>query len=220
LGVHMERQGSKATDVITLFLCGDVMTGRGIDQVLPHPGDPELHESYLHSARGYVDLAQQKNGPFPIPVDFAYVWGEALAELERQAPDARIVNLETAVTQSRRYWHGKGIHYRMHPMNISCLAAAKIDCCVLTNNHVLDWGYAGLEETLATLKSHGIKTTGAGANHAHAEAPAILDRGGRGRVVVFGFGTESSGIPGEWAATETAAGVNLVRDLSHRRRST
>ena len=23
---------------ITLFLCGDVMTGRGVDQVLPHPG--------------------------------------------------------------------------------------------------------------------------------------------------------------------------------------
>jgi hypothetical protein len=29
---------------ITLFLCGDVMTGRAIDQVLPHPGDPRLHE--------------------------------------------------------------------------------------------------------------------------------------------------------------------------------
>jgi poly-gamma-glutamate synthesis protein (capsule biosynthesis protein) len=23
---------------VTLFLCGDVMLGRGIDQVLPHPG--------------------------------------------------------------------------------------------------------------------------------------------------------------------------------------
>jgi poly-gamma-glutamate capsule biosynthesis protein CapA/YwtB (metallophosphatase superfamily) len=26
---------------VTLFLCGDVMTGRGIDQILPHPA--ELH---------------------------------------------------------------------------------------------------------------------------------------------------------------------------------
>ena len=33
---------SKAT--ITLFLCGEVMTGRAIDQVLAHPGDPRLHE--------------------------------------------------------------------------------------------------------------------------------------------------------------------------------
>ena len=28
------------TDLIRLFLCGDVMTGRGIDEVLPHPNDP------------------------------------------------------------------------------------------------------------------------------------------------------------------------------------
>ena len=37
---------SQATedDAITLFLCGDVMTGRGIDQVLPHPADPSLYE--------------------------------------------------------------------------------------------------------------------------------------------------------------------------------
>jgi hypothetical protein len=35
---------------IRLFLCGDVMTGRAIDRVLPHPGDPRLHESHVHSA--------------------------------------------------------------------------------------------------------------------------------------------------------------------------
>lgn len=27
---------------LTIFLCGDMMTGRGVDQVLPHPGDPTL----------------------------------------------------------------------------------------------------------------------------------------------------------------------------------
>lgn len=200
--------------MISLFLCGDVMTGRGIDQVLPHPGNPTLHESYVKSARGYVDIAQAANGPFSIPVDFAYVWGDALAELERVAPDARIVNLETAVTRSDAYWRGKGIHYRMHPANTPCLTAAKIDCCVLANNHVLDWQRAGLEETLATLKSHGIKTAGAGANRTQAEAPALVELGGRGRVVAFGFGAESSGIPRAWVATDTAAGVNLLRDLS------
>ena len=40
-----------------LFLCGDVMTARGIDQVLPHPSDPVLHEGYVDSALGYVRLA-------------------------------------------------------------------------------------------------------------------------------------------------------------------
>ena len=42
-----------------MFLCGDVMTGRGIDQVLPHPGDPRIREFYMKSARGYVELAEK-----------------------------------------------------------------------------------------------------------------------------------------------------------------
>lgn len=200
--------------MIKLFLCGDVMTGRGIDQVLPHPSGPELYEPYLRSARRYVEIAQRANGSFPIPVGFEYVWGDALTELEREAPDARIVNLETAVTRSEYYWREKGIHYRMHPLNAPCLSAAKIDCCVLANNHMLDWERAGLDETLATLKSCGIETAGAGANRARAESPAIVDLDERGRVVVFGFGTPSGGIPGDWAAGDKASGVNLLADLS------
>lgn len=39
---------------VTLFLCGDVMTGRGVDQILVHPGAPEIHESYLYDARDLV----------------------------------------------------------------------------------------------------------------------------------------------------------------------
>ena len=35
-----------------LFLCGDVMTGRGIDQVLPHPCDPALYEDYAEIGNG------------------------------------------------------------------------------------------------------------------------------------------------------------------------
>ena len=48
---------------VTLFLCGDVMTGRGIDQALPHPSDSRIHERTLKSALGYVQLAEAANGP-------------------------------------------------------------------------------------------------------------------------------------------------------------
>ena len=78
---------------MTLFLCGDVMTARGIDQVLPHPGDPALHEPYLKSARAYVRLAEKAHGTIPRPVAFDYVWGDALGEWGRVRPDVRIVNL-------------------------------------------------------------------------------------------------------------------------------
>ena len=195
-----------------LFLCGDVMTGRGIDQVLPHPGDPALHEGYAVSALDYVALAEKAHGPIPRPAGFAYVWGDALAEWARFAPDLRIANLETAVTTSDDWQRSKGIHYRMHPGNLPCLTAARIDCCVLANNHVLDWGQAGLAETLASLRAAHLRVAGAGGDRAEAEAPAALTTAS-GRVLVFAFGTESSGIPPDWAAAEGRPGVNLLADF-------
>lgn len=198
---------------ITLFLGGDVMTGRGIDQVLPHPVDPRIHEPYVKSAMEYVELAERANGPIPRPVDFAYVWGDALEVLDRARPDARIVNLETSVTTSDDYFP-KGINYRMNPRNVPCLNAAGIDCCGLANNHVLDWGPGGLAETLETLAEAGIETAGAGGAVERAQAPAILEVAGKGRVIVFSFGASSSGIPRQWAAREDRPGVDLLDDLS------
>jgi len=203
-----------ANGTVTLFLCGDVMTGRGIDQILPHPSDPRLFEPYMHSALGYVKLAEDVSGPLPKPVDFAYVWGEALAELGRVRPDARIVNLETAVTSSDDAWPRKGINYRMHPANARCLAAAGIGCCVLANNHVLDWGVRGLEETLDTVHAVGVRTAGAGRDAAEAAAPAVIGISGGRRVLVFAFGMESSGVPPEWAAGQRKPGVCMLPDLS------
>jgi poly-gamma-glutamate synthesis protein (capsule biosynthesis protein) len=200
---------------VTLFLCGDVMTGRGIDQILPHPSAPHLFEPSLRSALGYVELAAEASGPIPRPADFAYVWGDALAELARIRPAARIVNLETAVTVAEDPWPGKGIHYRMHPANVPCLTAAGIDCCALANNHVLDWGAAGLTETLETLHRAGIHTAGAGRDAAEAAAPGILPLA-TGRVLVFAFATEDSGVPRAWAAGPGRPGVNRLEDLSPR----
>ena len=199
---------------IMLFLCGDVMTGRGIDQVLPYPCDPQLHEPFVISAETYVALAEEANGPIPRPVDFDYIWGDALDELELAAPDVRLINLETAVTRSDDYWPGKGINYRMSPDNVACITAARIDCCALANNHVLDWGYAGLSETLGSLGKAGIKSAGAGPDVETAQAPAVIELPGKGRVIVFSLGSESSGIPRQWAASDKKPGVNLLKDFS------
>jgi poly-gamma-glutamate capsule biosynthesis protein CapA/YwtB (metallophosphatase superfamily) len=197
----------------TLFLCGDVMLGRGIDQVLPHPGDPDLHEPYVRSATTYVELAEKAHGPIPRAVDYAYVWGDALDTLRRLEPAARIINLETSVTESEDLLP-KGINYRMSPANARVLAAAHVDCCVLANNHVLDWGLTGLLDTLETLERLGIRTAGAGRDAASAAAPAILHARGGARVLVFGFGAVSSGIPPAWAAERNKPGVDLLQNLS------
>jgi len=131
---------------IRLFLCGDVMTGRGIDQVLPHPNDPTLHEPYINDARCYVKLAESFNGEIPRPVEFDYICGDALVELDRAGVDLRIVNLETSITSSENYWRDKEIHYRMHPRNIDCIGVACIDCCCLANNHILDCSFGQIPD--------------------------------------------------------------------------
>lgn len=194
---------------LSCFLSGDVMLGRGLDQALLHPGAPVLHEGYVRDARHYVELAEQVAGPISRPLDYRDPWGVALEILERLAPDARIINLETAVTTSTHAWPGKGVHYRMHPHNLPAITAAGVDVCVLANNHVLDWGREGLAETLDTLEGGGLKTAGAGRDLRAAQAPAVVERAS-GRILVFGMGSLSSGIPWDWGAGAERPGVHLV----------
>lgn len=199
--------------MVTLFLGGDVMTGRGVDQILPCPSLPELREPHVRDARMYVELAEQASGPISRCVHPGYIWGDGLGELDHVTTGARIVNLETSVTRSDDAWEGKGINYRMHPANVACLIAARIDVTALANNHVLDYGYAGLEETLDSLAAAGVQTAGAGRTVAEARRPAVVNLPSC-RVIVFSFGTATSGIPPSWAATEARPGVDLLPDLS------
>lgn len=187
------------------------MTGRGIDQVLPHPGNPRLHEPFVDDARVYAELAAARSGKFGRPVSFEELWGDALPVLH--AADLRIANLETAICADGAPWPDKGIHYRMNPRNIGCLAAARFDCCTLANNHVLDWGRAGLAETLAALGRARIAAAGAGRHLTEAAGPAVLDVPRRGRVLVAAVGSPTSGILPDWAADTTRSGVNFLERL-------
>jgi poly-gamma-glutamate synthesis protein (capsule biosynthesis protein) len=205
---------SAAANTMTLFLCGDVMTGRGIDQILPHPSAPQLYEPYVSSAYEYVELAERAHGRIAKPPGFSYIWGDTLAELERRRPVVRVVNLETAVTSRSDAWPGKGINYRMNPQNVGCLTVADLDCCVLANNHTLDWGREGLAETLRVLREAGFSTAGAGANLAQACKPACFHLSDRQRVLVFACGALDSGISPEWDATEYRPGLCVLDALS------
>ncbi|MFF5184347.1 CapA family protein [Streptomyces sp. NPDC000345] len=200
--------------VVTLFLCGDVMLGRGVDQILAHPGSPRLREDWVEDAREYVRLTETVNGPVPAPVAPSWPWGEALRVLEESGPDVRVVNLETSVTRREGFAPGKAVHYRMHPANLPALTVARPDVCVLANNHVLDFGRPGLEETLGVLAGAGLRTAGAGRGPEEACAPAAVPVPGGGRVLVFALGARSGGVPPDWAATPGLAGVAYLPELS------
>ncbi len=190
------------------------MLGRGVDQILPTPSDPRLFEPVVRSALEYVKLAEDRHGPIPRHVAFEYVWGDALSVLESIRPTARIINLETAITTSGDPCSDKEIHYRMHPANISCLKVAGIDCCVLANNHVLDWGRTGLDETQATLHRAGIQTAGAGRDEQEAASPAVIAASPATRILVYAFAVPTSGVPRNWRASRERPGVNLLENLS------
>src|SRR5690606_34859348 len=128
--------------------------------------------------------------------------GPALAMLAKPAPELFIVNLETSITTSAD-WEPKGINYRMHPANVGCLTAAGIDCCVLANNHVLDWGREGLRETLAALD---------------AAVPGEVGRDGRVPVAAVDHGSAGSGCARDLAVDEgdqgfAAADVEAARGV-------
>ena len=184
---------------VTLFLCGDVMTGRGIDQILPNSVDPRLYESYVKDARDYVRLAERVTGRIDKPVSFSYIWSDALKVWEQMEPAVRIINMETSITSHDVPWPGKGINYRMHPGNVEVLTSAGIDFCSLANNHTMDWGEEGLLETLSTLKNVGISYAGAGIDLDQARKPAILETG-QSRVIIFALGSATAGVPRSWTA--------------------
>ena len=205
---------------LVLALGGNMMTGRGVDQVLPHPGAPRLWESYAKSALDYVALAEAESGSVPQPLAYEELWGEALELLEASNAAARVVNLETSVTAAGEPWEGKAVHDRMSPENAPVLAAAELSCVSLANNHALDFGAAGLLETVAALERVGVRQAGAGRTLAQARAPAVVPLAGGGRLLVFGVGSITSGIPRAWArrtrARAPAAGAeHLERVLDH-----
>jgi poly-gamma-glutamate capsule biosynthesis protein CapA/YwtB (metallophosphatase superfamily) len=198
--------------MLTVFLGGDAMLGRGVDQVLLRPGPRRLYESSVKDAREYVALAAAKNGTVPFPVPSSWVWGDAPGEIARHGARVRIVNLETAVTTRGTPWPGKGIHYRMSPANAAALSDLGVDVCCVANNHVVDWGQQGLHDTLDALDRLHIAHVGAGRSHqdAHGRAIVVVPHSGGRRVFVTGVAGRDCGVPEAWAARGIHPGVALL----------
>jgi len=103
------------------------------------------------------------------------LWGDLLPHLAQA--DLRIVNLECALTSHLQPWMRteKMFHFCADPEAVRVLQAARIDACVLANNHILDFEERGLFDTLHGLDAAGIRHAGAGADAAEAAAPAMLE---------------------------------------------
>jgi poly-gamma-glutamate capsule biosynthesis protein CapA/YwtB (metallophosphatase superfamily) len=126
------------------------------------------------------------------------VYGDLLPALRNA--DLRIVNCECALTRSTREVWKSGAVFKGEPAHAHGLTAVPFDVACLANNHVLDYGVAGLRETLRVLDRAGIRTVGAGLTEKDAHAPLTLTVDGvRIHIVNFSEGedlTASDGGPG------------------------
>lgn len=102
--------------------------------------------------------------------------------------DLTLVNLECAITAHERIWEGspKAFYFGAPPQAVASLAHAGVDMVSLANNHMLDFGVAGLQDTLRHLDARNIRRAGAGKNLAEALAPAFMtSKGMRFGMVAF-----------------------------------
>jgi len=140
------------------------------------------------------------------------LYGDLLPVL-RQA-DLRIVNVECALTGADRPVWKSGAVFKGRPEHVCGLTAVPFDVACLANNHVLDYGVAGLRETLRVLARSGVQTVGAGLTEGDAHAPlTCLSGGAKVHIVNFSEGedlTASSGGPGVFGWHIPRA-VELVR---------
>jgi len=87
--------------------------------------------------------------------------------------DLCVINLECLLTDEGTRHPTKGIVFRSNPNNVAGLTFAGIDVVTLANNHVIDYGRRGLEETMQVLDAAGIAYNGAGLTEYEALQPSF-----------------------------------------------
>jgi poly-gamma-glutamate capsule biosynthesis protein CapA/YwtB (metallophosphatase superfamily) len=92
---------------------------------------------------------------------------------ELQAKDLSIFNLECPLTRADAPIRKSGPAMRADPRCAAGLKAGEIDVAVLANNHIMDQGPQGLEETLRACRAQEIETVGAGMDLAQARRPLL-----------------------------------------------
>ena len=123
-----------------MFLCGDVMTGRGVDQILPHPGDPRLRERLYRGGAGLRRARGGRQRPDPAP-------GGPGVAVGRRARGARRRGARRPADQpgdqhhpQRRLRAGQAGALPDEPRQCRLPDRGPADACALANNHVLDFG--------------------------------------------------------------------------------
>ncbi|HEX04565.1 MAG TPA: CapA family protein [Bacteroidetes bacterium] len=128
--------------------------------------------------------------------------------------DLVVANLESPITSSDEPYVEKSYLLKARPGISQGLLNANIRAVTLANNHILDYGLAGLTDTFNELDATGIQHFGAGMNVDEALREASFEINGQ-TIALLGF---SATFPEEFWASDTSAGTAFPYDEDVRRR--
>lgn len=98
-----------------------------------------------------------------------------------------VINIEGPLTSIESIKKG-GTPLKSDPQESVLEILSKMNCNILclANNHIMDSGYAGLQDTIDIAQSQGMLWLGAGKNLAEAATPLIIDNVGP-KIALFGM---------------------------------
>jgi poly-gamma-glutamate capsule biosynthesis protein CapA/YwtB (metallophosphatase superfamily) len=124
-----------------------------------------------------------------------------------KAADVAMVNLESAVTD-RGTPEPKRFHFRAPATAYEAIAAAGIDVVTVANNHGLDYGRVGLQDTIDSAASARMPLVGAGTDASAAYAPWITTV--KGVKIAFLGMSQIQELASTWVAKDNRAGIAMA----------
>ena len=109
--------------------------------------------------------------------DTKTIFGDVMAEL--QSADYAIANLELPLSNGGAPINKTGPCLHGKPDDFKVLKEAGIKAVSLANNHILDYGFDALRDTIKYAEENGVETFGAGVNAEQASKPFYREIGGR-----------------------------------------
>ena len=124
--------------------------------------------------------------------------------------DLNIINLEAPVTESLSKILKTGPNLKANrERTLDVLNKLNIRTVTLANNHVLDYGEKGVQDTLNFCLGNNIKTVGAGMDLSEANETLFIDSS-EGNIAIVNFAEN------EWtSATDSAAGFNPMNIIDN-----
>lgn len=198
-----------ATAAAAAAATGTAAASRGAPQVSRtggHRPPSSAAGSITLAFAGDVNFAGRTAG---LLADPATAFGPITAVL--RSADFTAVNLETAVVTSGGTPQPKTYHFHAPPAAFTALRDAGVDLVTMANNHVLDYGPAGLAQTLAAAQAARFPYVGIGVNAAAAWAPFLTTIKGV-TVAIIGV-SQVAELASSWVATGTRPGEANAIDL-------